>query len=93
MKQISIEEWYKIAAVIGLQLSPNDLHLIAAGLGCLANSQRQLATLARDQGVEGNLAEYLQAHSEQTDKLMIRIVEYHAKCMVKAAEETEKGSL
>ena len=54
---LSLAEWKEISS--GLELSPNDLSMITSGLRLLTKSQLELATLARTQHLEDNLADSL----------------------------------
>ena len=55
---LSLAEWKEISS--GLELSPNDLSMITSGLRLLTKSQLELATLARTQHLEDNVADSLE---------------------------------
>jgi hypothetical protein len=80
---LSKEDWDKISA--GLFLSPDDLHLISAGLELLIESQLQLARLTKNLRRGDNLAECLEVEWKgRTQELLTRIAEHHASCLLKA---------
>ena len=68
--RLSLAEWKEISS--GLELSPGDLSMITSGLRLLTKSQLELATLARTQHLEDNLADSLEDWGNKSQELLTR---------------------
>jgi len=87
---LSLAEWKEISS--GLELSPNDLSMITSGLRLLTKSQLELATLARTQHLEDNLADSLEDWGNKSQELLTRVIEHHSACMSKILKKQKRGN-
>ena len=87
---LSLDEWKEISS--GLVLSPNDLSMITSGLRLLTKSQLELATLARTQHLEDNLADSLEDWGNKSQELLTRVIEHHSACMSKILKKQKRGN-
>ena len=88
--RLSLAEWKEISS--GLELSPDDLSMIASGLVLLTKSQLELANLARAQHRGDNLADSLEDWGNKSEGLLTRVIEHHSACMSKILKIQKRGN-